>query len=82
MSAETHEETVEVVIQATERVEYWQTVKMPKSVFERLDRMLDSNHRKERNNAVEEIQGWVNTADILDADHFELEDFHLADPAV
>lgn len=81
MSAETHEETVEVVIQATGRVEYCQTVKMPKSVFEKLDRMLDSDHRKERENAEEEIQGWVNPADILDADLFELEDFHLADPA-
>jgi len=44
--------------------------------------MLDSDHRKERENAEEEIQGWVNPADILDADLFELDDFHLADPAV
>jgi hypothetical protein len=81
MSAETPEETVEVVIQATERVEYFQTVRMPKAEFEKLDKMLESEKRDECEKAVQKIQGWVNTRDVCSARGFELEDFRRKQPA-
>lgn len=74
-------ETVEVVIQATERVEYYQIVRMPKAEFEKLDKMLDSDDRKERKKAEEKVQMWVNTEIIFDASDFELEDFRRKQPS-
>lgn len=76
----TEKEMVEVRIQATERIEYFQTVRMPRATFERLDVALDSDDRQERRRAEAEIEGgWINTSDICGADDFELETFELAE---
>jgi|GEM_PF-3723314 len=73
------EEMVEVLIQATERIEYFQTVRMPKSAFEKLDEALNSDNRSTRKRAEEEIEGlWINTSDVCGTDDFELETFELA----
>lgn len=73
------QEMVEVRIQATERIEYFQTVSMPKATFERLDAALDSNDRLVRKSAESEIEGgWINTSDICGTDDFDLETFELA----
>lgn len=74
------EEMVEVRIQATERIEYFQTVRMPKSAFEKLNAALDSKDRSKRGRAEEEIQGmWINTSEVCGTDDFELDTFELAD---
>lgn len=74
------EEMVEVRIQATERIEYFQNVRMPKSAFEKLDAALDSKDRAKRSRAEEEIEGlWIDRRDVCDADNFELETFELVD---
>lgn len=77
----TNEEMVEVTIQAFERVEYYQTVKMKKTEFDRLDKMLDSNDRREQERAQDEIQGWIDTRNICDVDRFKLEYFGIAEYA-
>lgn len=74
-------EMVEVVIQATECVVYCQTVRMPKTVFEKLDKMLESDDREEREKAEEKVHMWVDTRDILYASGFELEGFRRKQPS-
>lgn len=74
-----NQEMVEVRIQATERIEYFQTVSMPRATFEKLNAALDSDNRQERKRAEGEIEGgWINTSDICGVDNFELETFELA----
>jgi len=75
-----NEEMVEVRIQATERIEYFQTVRMPKAEFQKLDAALDSKDRAERKRAEGQIEGmWINTSDICGSDDFELETFEIVD---
>lgn len=75
-----NEEMVEVRIQATERIEYFQTVRMPRAEFEKLDALLDSEDRAARERAEGEIEGmWINTSDVCGSDDFELETFELVD---
>ena len=74
------QETVEVRIDATERVEYSHTVSMPKAEFDRLSAALNSNDRAERRRAEGEIEGcWLNPLEVSDADDFELKTFDLVD---
>lgn len=69
-------ETVSVLIVGEERVRYHQIKTMPKAEFERLDAMLDSDDRKERNKA-QQIIGylWIDRRDVFDSDDFEIDDF-------
>jgi len=71
------DETVKVTICATARVEYYQTVEMPKSEFDRLNNELDSDNRVKLLSACDEIEEILDLKDIYDVTNFELEDFRI-----
>ena len=70
----TKSEKVQVRIQAEERIRYLQVVEMTREEFEELDAGL-----RERG-LTQEIQGWIDPADIYDSDDFEVIEFELEKP--
>lgn len=66
-----------VTITGEELIRYKQTVQMPKSEYERLSSMLNSDNRQESLRAEEQIGSYIDRHDVFDSDDFEVEDFEV-----